>query len=252
VNSSSPADPRPPSERHDRRAKWEAFWQGPPAEAEATHLLSVEAALELLQQEHPLDRRRRVLDLGCGGGRVMELLQVVGFDVVGLDLSGGALDTARRYLGPAARLIQADAFQLGVASGSFDAVLSLGYASVGSFPGVQVELARVLRPGGVALVDYRRIGLYHLPLLPARGARLFRAWQRGEVSLPMLGLRSGSDWAEAGFELEVIRLFNTYPPLGRRLAADQALAFERRFGRPFAPLLARTAIARFRRQPIGA
>jgi SAM-dependent methyltransferase len=182
----------------------------------------------------------------------MQLLQARGCDVVGLDLAAGALATARRELGPAARLVQADAFCLGVVGGSFDVVLSLGYASVGSYPGVQHELARVLRPRGVALVDFRRVGLYHLPLLPWRGRRLVEAWRRGEVSLWLLGFRAAPAWAAAGLHLEAVRLFNTFPPLAGflgsgRLGPEAWLAFERWIGRPLAPLLARTALAKFRR-----
>ena len=237
----------PASPPAGRRAKWEAFWLGPQVEAEATHLRSVELSLELLRDERFGQLRPRVLDLGCGGGRVMELLEALGYDVLGVDLAGGALAAARRLLGPAAQLVQSDAFRLGLADASFDVVVSLGYASVGSYPGVQSELARVLRPGGVALIDFRRVGLYHLPLLATRGRQLLRAWRRGDVSFPLLGLRPGPDWAKAGFRLEQVRLFNTYPPLGARLPAEGYLAFERRVGQPLAPLLARTALASFRR-----
>lgn len=214
--------------------------------AEATHARSVELALELLHADGR-PRPPRVLDLGCGGGRVMELLGAAGCEVAGLDLAIGALAEAGRRLGPGARLMQGDAFRLGLATGGFDAVVSLGYASVGSYPGVQAELARVLRPGGVALIDFRRVGLYHLPLLPWRGRQFLRAWQRGEVSLPLLGLRPAPAWATAGLRLEAVRLFNTYLPLGSRLSPEACLAFERRLGRRVAPLLARTALATFRR-----
>jgi SAM-dependent methyltransferase len=240
-----------PASPGGRRAKWEAFWQGPQVAAEATHLRSVELALALLRGEPPGPNRERplLLDLGCGGGRVLELLEVFGYDLVGVDLAAGALQAARRLLGPRARLVQADAFQLGFASRSFDVVLSLGYASVGSYPGVQAELSRVLRPGGVALVDFRRAGLYHLPLLPWRGRQFLQAWRQGQVSLPLAGLRPAAAWAEAGLQLEQVRLFNTYPPLGARLGAERYLAFERQIGRPLAGLLARTALAKFRRRP---
>jgi hypothetical protein len=125
-------------------------------------------------------------------------------------------------------------------------VVSLGYASVGSYPGVQDELARVLRPNGMALVDFRHLSLYHVPLLLRRGRQWLAAWRRGEVALPLLGLRPARAWAAAGFRLEAIRLFNTYPPLGSWPGPSACLAFERSFGRPLAPPLARTALAKFR------
>ena len=195
----------------------------------------------------PRADRSRVLDLGCGAGRVMELLGAAGCEVVGIDLAFGALAGARRRLGPGARLVLGDAFRLPFAEAGFDAVVSLGYASVGSYPGVQGELARVLRPGGLALVDFRRFGLYHLPLLPLRARQFRQAWRRGDVSLPLLGLRPSPGWGAAGLRLEAVRLFNTYPPLGARMPAEMALAFEARIGRRLAPVLARTALAVFRR-----
>lgn len=142
--------------------------------------------------------------------------------------------------------MQADAFRLPFADASFDAIVSLGYASVGSYPGVQPELARALRPGGLALVDFRRFGFYHLPLAPLRARQFARAWRRGDVSLPLLGLRPNPAWAAAGFRLEAVALFNTYPPLGARLPTHLALRFEVG-ARPLAPLLARAALASFRR-----
>jgi SAM-dependent methyltransferase len=51
---------------------------------------------------HPLDRRAmrfvrgRVLDVGCGGGRVCLHLQERGRDVVGIDVSPGAVEVCRR------------------------------------------------------------------------------------------------------------------------------------------------------------
>lgn len=229
-----------------RRAKWDAFWQRPQVEAETTHRLSAALALSLLHSALDVDRPH-VLDLGCGSGRVAELL-AARCEVIGLDLARAALSAARRRLGPTAPLILADAFHLPFADGSFDAVISLGYASVGSYPGVQAELARVLRPGGLALIDFRRFGLYHLALLPLRAGQFARAWRRGEVSVPILGFRPNPAWAEAGFRLDSVSLFNTYPPLGTRLPAALALRFEARIGCRLAPLLARTALARFRKE----
>src|SRR2546422_8077001 len=125
-----------------RRAKWESFWSAPRAEADATHRRSVELIQDQLAPQRARGRPLRILDLGCGSGRVLELLQLAGDRVVGLDLAAGAVQTARSRLSNAPQLIQADAFNLALADGSFDAVVSLGYASVGSYPGVQDELAR--------------------------------------------------------------------------------------------------------------
>jgi SAM-dependent methyltransferase len=229
------------------RSKWDAFWEAPVIVPEATHVAGVRRALELMAPSQRSSRPRRVLDLGCGAGRAMRLLTEAGCEVVGVDLAEQALRRARADLGPAAWLVQGDAFRLSFATGSFDAIVSLGYASVGSYPGVQPEMARVLRPGGLALVDFRQISLYHLPLVPWRGRQFLRVWQRGELALPGLGLRPAAHWRLAGFRLQAIRPFNTFPPLGDRLSLTAALAFERSVGRILAPVLARTVLALFRR-----
>jgi SAM-dependent methyltransferase len=233
--------------RAERRTKWEAFWRQPRATHIVTHQVSADLALELLRTEDYPDRSLRVLDLGCGAGGMMQLLADAGCEVFGLDIASGALGTARQRLGPAPPLVQGDAFQLGLASDSFDVVISLGYASVGSYPGVQAELARVLRLGGIVLADFRRLGLYHLPVVPWRLPAWVRAWRRGEVSVPILGLQPAPSWSKAGLQLEQARLFNSHPPFGSWLRPDTLLAFERILGGRCAAALARTALAKFRK-----
>jgi SAM-dependent methyltransferase len=230
-----------------RKDKWESFWKDDQPEAEATHRIAAELVLGMLEQERRPGQQFRVLDLGCGAGQTMQLLEASGYRVVGLDLAEGALDLARERLGSGAWLMQGDALYLGVASGSCDAVISLGYASVGSFSGVQKEMARVLRPGGVSLVDYRHLGLYLAPLILIRGPQWLEAWRRGQLSLPLLGLRQASMWHAAGLRLETVKHFNTFPPLGAVLPPSFCLGFERRLGPRLGFLLGRTALARFRK-----
>lgn len=97
-------------------------------------------------------RGLRVLDYGCGFGRLGMYLSLCGAIVSGFDLSGTAVETAnqsaRRY-GLSARFEQMDAEKLGYADGSFDLVVGFGvlhhvikYERAGS------ELFRVLAPSG--------------------------------------------------------------------------------------------------------
>jgi SAM-dependent methyltransferase len=233
--------------RVGQRRKWEQFWDAPILVTNATHLLAAQLVLEMLRTEGYPARSLRVLDLGCGTGNVLALFERAGCRTVGTDLAAGALRAARGALGPGARLVQSDAYNQGIRADSFDAVVSLGYASVGSYQGVQGEIARVLRPGGVALIDFRRFGLYHVPLVPVRMRQMVDAWRRGQASLPCLGLRPVASWAATGLRLEETRLFNCFPPLGRRTPDAIALALERRIGRSLAPMCARTVVAKFRK-----
>ncbi|WP_257297524.1 class I SAM-dependent methyltransferase [Haloarchaeobius sp. FL176] len=100
------------------------------------------------------------LDLGCGNGRHAELLAARCDHVVGLDISGGLLATAReraRERGFDVELVQADAARLPVATGSVD--LAVYVATLHHLPNREArrrsldELARVLSPDGTALVS---------------------------------------------------------------------------------------------------
>jgi 2-polyprenyl-3-methyl-5-hydroxy-6-metoxy-1,4-benzoquinol methylase len=85
--------------------------------------------------------RGRVLDVGCGGGRVCLYLQDRGIEVVGIDSSPGAIECCRRRGVRDARLVAVDAvdsaFEL------FDTIVFLGqnFGMLGS----QTRARRVLR-----------------------------------------------------------------------------------------------------------
>jgi SAM-dependent methyltransferase len=68
-----------------------------------------------------------VLDIGCGTGRFAEIALNNGATVVGVDLSL-AVDAAYKNIGahPRMHIVQADVFELPVASDAFDVIYSLG------------------------------------------------------------------------------------------------------------------------------
>jgi ubiquinone/menaquinone biosynthesis C-methylase UbiE len=104
----------------------------------------------------------RVLDLGTGPGiaarRAAQTTGPAG-GVLGIDLSAGMIDSARRSVAhwedkpPEFRVMDAEA--LGLSDATFDAVISL--CAVRHFPNIEralAEMRRVLKPGGGLVVSY--------------------------------------------------------------------------------------------------
>jgi ubiquinone/menaquinone biosynthesis C-methylase UbiE len=156
-----------------------------------------------------------VLDAGMGPGRLCEELARRGWTVSGVDASGAMVARARARLPEAQeRLVQGELERLPFADGSFDAAVATGVLEYAQDrPAALMELARVLRPGGTAVVTmpnaaapystWRRYVLY-----PA--ARLLKACWPGRRPAP--GRRSRPPGRrrfihmleQAGLELESV------------------------------------------------
>ena len=91
----------------------------------------------------------RALDAGCGTGFQTAILLELGYETLGLDLSAGLLDEARRRCA-GARLVQGDLATLPWRDGTVDLAVCCGstLSFVGDARRAVQELARVLRPGG--------------------------------------------------------------------------------------------------------
>lgn len=97
----------------------------------------------------------RILDLGCGTGRLSQRLIASGRDVVMLDASEAMLGRARLVANAPAVL--GDAFALPFAPGSFDAVVALRVAfHFAEFNTLLRSAAPLLRPGGRFVFDTYR------------------------------------------------------------------------------------------------
>ncbi|UCC73715.1 MAG: class I SAM-dependent methyltransferase [Gemmatimonadota bacterium] len=96
----------------------------------------------------------RVLELGCGYGRVLGRLLDRAAAVLGIDTSLDSLQLARAELGGRCRLAAMDAVALALADGTFDLVICVqnGIAAFGVDKRRLIEEAiRVTRPGGTVL-----------------------------------------------------------------------------------------------------
>lgn len=129
-----------------------------------------DALLPDLRAEQPVDRAmisafgqeaaesgsHRVLDAGCGTGRMLAVLKEMGLHPVGVDLSPGMVEQARRRQ-PEAELRVADLGALPYADGAFGGVLAwycLIHHEVLEMQDALAELARVTAPGGVLLTAF--------------------------------------------------------------------------------------------------
>jgi ubiquinone/menaquinone biosynthesis C-methylase UbiE len=95
---------------------------------------------------------RRVLEVGCGTGLILERVRGFASEAVGVDLSGGMLARARSRGLP---VVQAVATALPFASDSFDVVCS--FKVLPHVPDIRTavaEMARVTRPGGHVLAEF--------------------------------------------------------------------------------------------------
>ncbi len=110
---------------------------------------------------------KRVLDLGCGGGRHLIFLREMGLDPYGIDLSSVSVSLARAWWSAAIeeevsgqavedRILAGDSGDLPFEDNFFGFAVSHGVLD--SMPMVDAklsiqELARVLVPGGMAYID---------------------------------------------------------------------------------------------------
>ena len=97
-----------------------------------------------------LEGSERVLDAGCGSGRITEALleRLPRGEVIGVDGSDSMIEAARRRLGDRAELIVSDLLELSL-SEPVDAVLSTAtFHWIADHERLFTRLREILRPGG--------------------------------------------------------------------------------------------------------
>ena len=162
---------------------------------------AVEQAIEAALADRPVGR---LLDIGTGTGRMIELLGPKALQAIGVDKSSEMLRLARVKLeaaGIVSSLRQGDMYALPLADGSADSVIIHQVLHYAQNPAAAVsEAARVLRPGGRLLVVD------------------FAAHDREELRIKDAHLRLGfSDEAMAGW----FRAVGLEPDLTEHLAGGE-------------------------------
>lgn len=146
-----------------------------------THL-EIPALLRVL----PVPAQSRLLEIGCGRGvglaRFAELCAPA--RLVGIDIDPELIDLARERLGRrrSAELVVADARALPFDGAAFDVVVDFGTCYHIERPGqALMEVARVLRPGGMFIHETR---FAQLLAHPARATRHPLPWRSVPALVP--------------------------------------------------------------------
>ena len=205
-----------------------------------------------------------VLDAGMGAGRLCEALTERQWTVFGVDASAEMVALARERLPDARdRLAQGSVEELSFEDASFDAVAATGVLEYTDVPRALGELARVLRPGGSAVLSYPNPrALYGLwktrvwyPLLRVISRLLRRPRAeapKGRFNLGPSGFAAAAE--AAGLRVESVRFTNFLvvpSPLDELLPAVAARLGERLEGAP--PALGRvlaTQVVYVARKPV--
>jgi len=163
-----------------------------------------------------------VCDLGCGPAHVARYLRERGVKVIGIDLSPGMVEQARR-LNPELDIRQGDMMALDVPDESWAGIVA--FYSIIHIPRTSVaralsELGRCLRPGGRLLMSFH-IGdeVMHLEELWGHPVKMDFIFFRTDE---MLGYLS-----EAGFDVEETLERDPYPDVEYPSRRAYILAFKR-------------------------
>ncbi len=101
-------------------------------------------------------RKSVILDYGCAKGRYLHLFTKAGLDVIGLDISENALNSARKKV-PDVQLIQAESPSIFLGENVFfDGVFAYGvmhHIDKEMWPEYMDSFYEILKPGGVLLIS---------------------------------------------------------------------------------------------------
>lgn len=205
--------------RESRRSHWEEFWESKDNVGEVYS--NADRILRNLRRVTTL-RGALVLEIGAGTGRDSFPLAEAGANVVQLDYSSQSLQILKRLAeesGVPTNVVGGDAFRLPFRDGTFDIVFHQGLLEHFRRPFAEIllrENARVLKPGGLLLVDVpQRFHLYTVAkhVLIAFN-KWFAGWERsfsvGELrhdltDIGLMPVAAYGEWMVPSFVYRVVR-----------------------------------------------
>lgn len=158
---------------HDQAIKYDdQRFTGP--SGRAIHQAELGCLMSMLRR---VEKNARVLEVGCGTGRLLVDAHAAGYRVDGADASPDMLERLRAKLdalGYSADFQIAEAAKLPHETGSYDAVYAIRLLnqteSAGYALSIVDEMLRVARPGGYVLVEF--VNAYRPRLAGAKTVRL--------------------------------------------------------------------------------
>lgn len=131
---------------------------------------------------------KRILDLGCGSGKLTNALREMGHEVIGIDNSRSGIDAAKRHF-PETEFRCENVYEISSAEelGEFDLVIAIEVIEHLYYPRKLIQSARrFVRPGGTVVVSTPYYGYLKnlLIALTGRMDRHFTAlWDGGHIKL---------------------------------------------------------------------
>lgn len=201
-------------------AEWFRDWFGETYLALYPHRDESEAtaAVSLLHEAGRPDPSSPALDLACGAGRHLRAMRRSGLLAVGMDLSLPLLREARRRAeGGEPALARGDMRRLPFRRAAFGTVVnfftSFGYFATSEEDArVAAEICRVLREGGLFLLDYLNAPRVRATLVPADESELEgrivrqQRWVEGETVVKRIEIRAPGQ--EPRVHHERVRLYD--------------------------------------------
>jgi ubiquinone/menaquinone biosynthesis C-methylase UbiE len=198
------------------------------------------ALIDDLQVEvaRPLSTDKDVLELGCGTGMILKELALVARNAIGIDISPGMLQQAKSR---GLDVVVGSATDLPFVDESFDMVCSFKVlAHIEQITDVMSEVHRVLRPGGVAALEfYNKRSLRTLIKHIKRPSAVSNETNDEEVYTRYDSLNDVKSYLPEGLkviDVRGVRVFTPFAQVHRVPVMKGAFAFAERWARDNAML----------------
>ena len=131
----------------DSSAYWEKRWRE--AGVDKDHFDNLEIYPIKYARQTIKDKREKILECGCGLGRVLLHYHNQGYDITGIEYDRGAVEKIKKKY-PEIKVMQGDVRKLPFKNGSFDTIVAFGlYHSLeNGIPEAVRETLRCLKKGG--------------------------------------------------------------------------------------------------------